>query len=478
VGREIVRRVGTRHHPILGVGTAVLSDQQGVSLRSISVCLLLGWWMAQMALAYFRPDEFAESTDKQAVLANATNAVASGGLQNTLLIGCFGVFGAWHLLRAWPAVRKQALVPFLILLGLYVAWSAASVVWTTDLQLTLRRLVQLCLLIVGSVGIGVGVYGTSETARRDLPLHLAIAGGIAATLLWLSVLTSGATDIFDPAFSTKDLGLWTLVAHPIAFAAFAAIYLASTRRLTSWQLVLCLALLALCLFVQKVRFIGAYSTLLVAFLLVRRVSPRQIWISLVPISLVVVLGLAALAAFGTRGVDPVLNSVFEYASLEQGVDNLTGLSGRADLWAELMAYAAARPELGYGYGAFWTPDRLQQLAIALPWAPTVAHNGFLDELLATGVIGLTLSMLFWLTALGVAIRTAIVERDEFAWLVSACIAFFLLLNWGDSIMQFYFRFPFYAALVALFALLASPRRAGGAAGSAARRGLSSAASAK
>jgi exopolysaccharide production protein ExoQ len=425
--------------------------------QSASALLLLAWWTVQMVLALVHPDALADSTDKDVVVSNATAAVASGGLQNTLLVGSFGVFGAWHLVRAWPTARKSALVPVLTLLGLYLAWAATSVVWTDDLLLTVRRLAQLLLLVVGSVGIGLGVYGTSDSARRLLPKHLLIAGAIAALTLWLSLFSSGVTNVLDPAYSTKNLGLWTLVAHPIAYAAFAAVCLFHEQRLAGWQLTCCLLLWGVSLFVQKVRFITGYSAVLLAFLLLRAVSPRRIWMSLVPISLVVAIGLATLAALGTQTIDPIVNGVLQYASLDQGTSNLVGLSGRADLWAELLKYVAARPELGYGFGAFWTPDRLQQIGVALTWAPTVAHNGFLDELLATGLIGVSLSLAFWLAALGIAVRRAIVDHDEFAWLASACVAFFLLLNWGDSIMQFYFRFPFYASLVILIALLANPQ---------------------
>ena len=43
-----------------------------------------------------------------------------------------------------------------------------------------------------------------------------------------------------------------------------------------------------------------------------------------------------------------------------------------------------------------------------------AQNGFLDELLATGLVGLTLKVAFWLLILGFAVRRAIADRDEFA----------------------------------------------------------------
>jgi hypothetical protein len=33
---------------------------------------------------------------------------------------------------------------------------------------------------------------------------------------------------------------------------------------------------------------------------------------------------------------------------------------------------------------------------------------------------------------------------------------FLAFNWGDSIFQFYFRYPFYVALIGLFALVTLP----------------------
>ena len=101
---------------------------------------------------------------------------------------------------------------------------------------------------------------------------------------------------------------------------------------------------------------------------------------------------------------------------------------------------------------------MQWIALTLTWAPTVAHNGYLDEPLATGVVDFSLTIGFWLAALGVALWRGVQDRDEFAGLAAACIALFLLLNWGDSIMQFYFRFPFYAALTALFALLGSAGR--------------------
>jgi O-antigen ligase len=211
------------------------------------------------------------------------------------------------------------------------------------------------------------------------------------------------------------------------------------------------------LFIEKVRFITGYSIALLTLLLFNRVNPKRLAILALPLAFALSVALAGFAAYGTGAIDPVLNTAFAYATVDQGSDNITGLSGRSDLWDLLQTYIAARPELGYGFGAFWNPDHLQQVASALNWAPVVAHNGYLDETLATGLIGVTLNVAFWLAALGVALWRAVHDRDEFAWLAAACISLYLLLNWGDSIMQFYFRYPFYASLVALFAMLGSAR---------------------
>lgn len=65
------------------------------------------------------------------------------------------------------------------------------------------------------------------------------------------------------------------------------------------------------------------------------------------------------------------------------------LTGRTEVWADLLPARERQPLLGYGLGSFWTDARRQFYDI-----PT-AHNGYLDILLELGEMGLAFYA-FWL----------------------------------------------------------------------------------
>jgi exopolysaccharide production protein ExoQ len=164
-----------------------------------------------------------------------------------------------------------------------------------------------------------------------------------------------------------------------------------------------------------------------------------------------------IVAAATLDISPITGRVVQYATLDSTGQDLGDLSGRVALWAELQHYMDARPVLGYGFGAFWNPDNLHQVQEVISWAPVVAHNGYIDEVLATGLIGAALCLAFWLAGLAFGLARARDLSDDFAAVVLCWTLLFLLFNWGDSIMQLYFRFPFYVALAGLFALAARPQ---------------------
>lgn len=417
--------------------------------RTLTSAALLGWWLFQMfqQLSPSAPTTFNAS----AAIDQAANAVQEGNLANTALVLSYAALGALHLRYTLEAARRRGAVRVLVLvLTLYLAWACLSVLWSVDQTLTVRRVGQLGLLIVGSVGLGAGFYGRYPDGPRLLMTHVLVAGVTAMATLWLAVLSTGSIDLLDPAFAAKSLGLGTIVAHPIAYSLFAIVYMWRQRLVHVSIVGLYLMAGVLALFAQKVRFISAYSGLLVFVLLAARVNLVRAapWL--------VGVGFAAstsLAIASTQNLAPVGDTLWQFASVGTTAGrNLEDLSGRAELWSELQHYVDDRPLLGYGFGAFWNPDNLRQVQKVISWAPVVAHNGFLDETLATGYVGAGLSVLFWAIGLWIALARARDQLDDFAAVVACWTALFLLLNWGDSIMQLYFRFPFYVSLVALFTL--------------------------
>jgi O-antigen ligase len=64
------------------------------------------------------------------------------------------------------------------------------------------------------------------------------------------------------------------------------------------------------------------------------------------------------------------------------------LTGRTDIWADLLPVALQKPWGGHGFGGFWTTKT------RLIFDITEAHSGYLDILLGLGFIGLVLFSLF------------------------------------------------------------------------------------
>lgn len=73
----------------------------------------------------------------------------------------------------------------------------------------------------------------------------------------------------------------------------------------------------------------------------------------------------------------------------------TTFSGRTDLWNYLIGVFPAHPILGTGYQAFWVAEskKVMLLYESFIWQPNQAHNGFIDILIETGIIGFGLSLL-------------------------------------------------------------------------------------
>ena len=67
--------------------------------------------------------------------------------------------------------------------------------------------------------------------------------------------------------------------------------------------------------------------------------------------------LFVIANFSSRGFD----AIEDIANLGRERQWIANLTGRTEIWHDLMPDIYARPWLGYGYESFWTPARLEKL---------------------------------------------------------------------------------------------------------------------
>ena len=107
--------------------------------------------------------------------------------------------------------------------------------------------------------------------------------------------------------------------------------------------------------------------------------------------------------YGT--VTPIIGrlSVIDISSTVGREENLTG---RVDVWRQIVPVAMQRPILGYGFGGFWTTNARKQFDMS------DAHNGYLDLILQSGFVGLVLYAIFLLSSIRKAQR---VLTQDFDW---------------------------------------------------------------
>jgi O-antigen ligase len=129
-----------------------------------------------------------------------------------------------------------------------------------------------------------------------------------------------------------------------------------------------------------------------------------------------------LMAFGTA--TPFLGGT-NVASFSLSLGRDSTLTGRTEVWAEVLPAREEQPLLGYGLGSFWTDARRQVYEI-----PT-AHNGYLDILLELGEAGLALYVI-WLLACARQLHRALLQDQEWASFAIGCLLMNLVYNISES----------------------------------------------
>jgi len=424
------------------------------SYRLTCIALFL-WWIASLypLMAVY---------DIEEQLQQAPEATEKGSLPGQLLVISFAILGGFYLPRAMRALRgRQEVRSLLYLLGAYLLWSAATIFWSDDVALSIRRLGQLILLLIGVFGLGAGFY--SQTRERTLTLarHVLYASWIAVAVLITSRLWNQSfSELLNPEWTLKGNTAAQFYIFPVAYGFIAALVLYPAAKVRQ---VVSVSLLGLLLLLLKGRTMIA-GTLAAGLLISSRLAKPALGrtISLF-IGLILSLMQVDLAIGGrifiscASWVADSLFSLLPYLTLGNGMDDLLSLDGRVPLWQTLWPYFYEHPFVGHGFGAFWNPTRFDDVWFEARWYAVAAHNGFLDELLGTGVIGLLLFLAFWFGSMRLSLRVAS-EDKRTGYLVFGWLLLFLFFNSTGSLLQSYFESPTLFSLTALFAVLVPPAR--------------------
>lgn len=276
------------------------------------------------------------------------------------------------LMRFRSMLALALRMPVLIFL---VGLAVVSVAWSIDPALSLRRGIAVAMTSV------FGLYLAVRFSWRDLLILL------GAVWIGLALLSFGA-GLLTPGFARDyeiHMGAWrgfwfeknTLGGHmaKVGFL-FAFLFMIDKARRWIWAPAFALAVLLVLLSTSATALIALLAGLsvLAGGLLIQGGPVRAVALIYIGLCVgaVLVTSLILVPEFflGLIGRDPTL-------------------TGRTDIWAALSDVIASRPWLGYGYGAFWAPDSdvANWIRLQLEWDAPTAHNGWLDAMLAVGLVG-------------------------------------------------------------------------------------------
>jgi exopolysaccharide production protein ExoQ len=423
-------------------GEARIKPRSSLVTRLVSGYLLVFWVALIAPLLAYSPR------------GPSSLGASQGSLSNQLLIFTFGLVGALFLPAAIRRFDKtfQWLVALWIL---YLGWAAASLIWSIYPPLTLRNVVAFILVSVGCFGLGVGFYGGLPNGRDLFLRHVFWASVLSALVILLPLpFRFQQYDLLDPS-QRLDIGgnFSAYVTRPImaSLLALAATSILGVRpwlkRDWFWVVVLVLPLLAL-----KSRGPIVWGMLALAiFYLFYKTSIRD---RVLQAGVLFMIGVGTYIYYTENVLETILGPFVPYLT-RGNVEATQNLTGRVPLWQALIEQVWQHPWLGAGFAAFWSPVNISELASTAVSGRASAHNGYLEELVNTGLIGLTILMAFCLGTMTLALRRAR-RGDPLGWLVFLFMVFYLLLNLTNALTQEYFQPPFVLILMALGLMASGP----------------------
>lgn len=414
--------------------------------RLVSVYLLVFWLGLIAPLAFYSP--------RVAEGAATTQATYIGELLSPVFVFTFGLVGALFLPAAIRRFDKafQWLAALWIL---YLGWAATSLIWSVNPSLTARNLVAFVLVSIGCFGLGTGFYGRLPNGRDLFLRHVFWAGVLSALVILLPLpFRFQEYDLLSPTGRLDiggNFGKYAVLPLMCVLLTLIATRILRVRRWQRrdwlWVAVFVLPLLAL-----KSR--GPVLWGLVALGIFYVFYKTRIRDRVLQVGLLFVIGVGTYIYYAERVLETTFGPLAQYLA-RGNVEATTTLTGRVPLWQALIEEVWQHPWLGVGFAAFWgSLGELNSFQVGDLGAPS-AHNGFLEELLNTGVVGLAILLAFCLGTLTVAGRWAR-RGDPFGWLVFLYMVYWLLLNTTNALSQEYFEPVFVLILMALGLMASKP----------------------
>ena len=326
--------------------------------------------------------------DLDYAMHTAGGAVAAGGIAGRVLwiaIACFGILAIASRARLATLLARE-FNPFMLL---FVALAIASIAWSIDPSLSLKRLVRRITFLGASFGFVLWAWQRDRFQAAVRPILTAL---LCASLVFGMVAPSLA---IHQESASELVGAWHgLATHKNGFGALASLTLVlwvhgwlatetGAARATFGAGVALACLYLARSFTSDIAAATGVGYLLVVYGL----APRQR-------AVVTVVGVLLLALYTLAALDVIPGIEALTGPLAALSDKSISFTGRTEIWSIIDDHIAVRPLLGSGYSAYWTTDPTPGtesyafISRMDGFYPVSAHNGYLDTLNDLGWVGL------------------------------------------------------------------------------------------
>ena len=413
-------------------------DYTGRQVRDLSAtgATILRFWLPLLAIggaivaAQHRLDYATFSAIEDTEDSDSFDLVADLGSSSHLRQLSFitiGVLGAL-LLAMPPAVQVSVDRKLILLLSALCGWIVLSAVWSDDPELSLKRSLLPLLTVVAALGT------TKHWRPRELCAFTALITGFF-------VLLGVAVECRYGTFLSGDEYRFAGTLHPNDQAVnCAALCLASLGMLGRssiaesgkqrwfWLTVFVVGMLFLMLTRSRTTT-GAFLAALFVFCYLGTSGKTRVFAT----GCMVMVAAMILIVFAEseHGHHNLFINVLTMGR-DQDSDDITSLTGRIPIWEEVLYDIGKRPLGGYGYGAFWTPQRVLTYSYIHDWEFAHAHSAYFETLLNIGAIGLVVGLLLVMNALWSAVRYYKMTEDRAYRFIAAIFTLALIHGLADS----------------------------------------------
>lgn len=327
-----------------------------------------------------------------------------------LLIGSAG-----QLLLRWPKLLTllRWMNPYLLLLLLL---AAASVLWSFDPTVTLRRTVRAGTVI--AVCLSFVLAGWTPHRFQQL-LRSILTAVMVLSIAFVMLDPQNAIHASDQV-ELKDAWHGITVGKNLlgSLASIAVLLWLHAWLTRQSRMIPCIAGLlvsGLCLAQSRSAaslLATAFAVVLMLFLMRAPTALKRAMPYMVGLFAATVLLYSIAILHLINGLDFLLKPIMVITGKE-----LT-FTGRTDIWAILREQIALHPWLGGGYGAYWvspSPGSPSfEMLLRLGFYPAQGHNGYLDVINDLGIVGGMLLMLYFASYLTQSLKLVNVDRPQAA----------------------------------------------------------------